>query len=127
MNNIYGQPINYYDRYEDSYTRPRQQSQSRRHENNENNEHCEHHEDHHEENKHCECHEDNKHCECHEDNKHCEHHEEHCERCEQLGGTVLRINIPAGAEINILNLVELASPSGICLILRLPFLGGECK
>jgi hypothetical protein len=119
MNNIYGQPNNYYDRYEDSYTRPRQQSQSRRHEDNE---HCEHHEDRHEDNEHCERHEDNNHCEHHE-----EHHEEHYERCEQLGGTVLRIDIPAGAEINVLNLVELASPSGICLILRLPFLGGECK
>jgi hypothetical protein len=49
------------------------------------------------------------------------------DECKQLCGTVFRINIPAGAEINILNLVELASPSGICLILRLPFLGGECK
>jgi hypothetical protein len=123
MNNIYGQPNNYYDRYEDSYTRPRQKSQSRRHEDNE---HCEHHEDHHEDNEHCERHEDNNHCEHHEDH-HEEHHEEHYERCEQLGGTVLRIDIPAGAEINVLNLVELASPSGICLILRLPFLGGECK
>lgn len=47
--------------------------------------------------------------------------------CRQQCGTVFRINIPAGAAINILNLVELASPAGICLILRLPFLGGECK
>jgi hypothetical protein len=48
------------------------------------------------------------------------------DECRQLAGTVFRINIPAGAEINILNLIELASPSGICLILRLPFLAGEC-
>ena len=101
MNNIYGQPNNYYDRQENSYTRPSKQSQSRRHE-------------------------DDEHCERHEDDEHCECHEEHQERCEQLSGTVLRINIPAGAEINLLNIVELASPSGICLILRLPFLAGEC-
>jgi hypothetical protein len=47
--------------------------------------------------------------------------------CRQVAGTVFRINIPAGATINILNLVELTSPAGICLILRLPFLSGECK
>jgi hypothetical protein len=47
--------------------------------------------------------------------------------CRQVAGTVFRIFIPAGAAINILNLVELTSPSGICLILRLPFLSGECK
>jgi hypothetical protein len=49
------------------------------------------------------------------------------ESCRQVAGTVFRINIPAGATINILNLVELTSPAGICLILRLPFLSGECK
>ncbi|WP_207751735.1 hypothetical protein [Clostridium rhizosphaerae] len=59
---------------------------------------------------------------------HCPHPHPHPDPdpCRQLPGTVLRINIPAGATINILNLVELTSPSGICLILRLPFLGGEC-
>lgn len=45
-------------------------------------------------------------------------------RCPQLPGTILRINIPAGAVINLLNLIEIASPSGICLIIRLPLLGG---
>lgn len=45
-------------------------------------------------------------------------------KCPQLPGTVLRINIPAGAVINLLNLIELTSPSGICLIIRLPILGG---
>jgi hypothetical protein len=44
--------------------------------------------------------------------------------CPQLPGTVLRINIPAGAVINLLNLIEVTSPSGICLIVRLPILGG---
>jgi len=44
--------------------------------------------------------------------------------CPQLPGTLLRIFIPAGAVINLLNLVEVASPSGICLIIRLPILGG---
>jgi hypothetical protein len=44
--------------------------------------------------------------------------------CPQLPGTILRIFIPAGAVINLLNLIEIDSPSGICLIVRLPFLGG---
>ncbi|GAB6181478.1 hypothetical protein JCM14036_27970 [Desulfotomaculum defluvii] len=43
--------------------------------------------------------------------------------CPQLPGTLIRINIPAGAVINLLNLIEVASPSGICLIVRLPILG----
>lgn len=46
--------------------------------------------------------------------------------CPQLAGTLFRIFIPAGAVINFANLVELTAPSGICLILRLPFLAGEC-
>lgn len=45
--------------------------------------------------------------------------------CGQLPGTILRIFIPPGAVINLLNLIEVASPSGICLIVRLPFLGGD--
>lgn len=45
----------------------------------------------------------------------------------QLPGTVLRVFIPAGAVINLLNLIELTSPTGICLIVRLPFLGGKCE
>lgn len=44
--------------------------------------------------------------------------------CPQLPGTILRISIPAGAVINLLNLVEITSPSGICLIIRLPILAG---
>ena len=44
------------------------------------------------------------------------------EDCPQLPGTILRINIPAGAVINLLGLIEIASPGGICLIIRLPFL-----
>jgi hypothetical protein len=47
------------------------------------------------------------------------------ECCPQLPGTILRINIPAGATINLLNLLELTSPSGICLIIRIPLLGGN--
>lgn len=43
--------------------------------------------------------------------------------CPQLPGTVLRIAIPAGAVINLLNLIEVASPGGICLIIRLPIFG----
>lgn len=45
-------------------------------------------------------------------------------RCGPLPGTLLRIFIPPGAVINLLNFIEVASPSGICLIIRLPFLGG---
>lgn len=44
--------------------------------------------------------------------------------CPQLPGTVLRINIPAGAVINLLNIIELSSPGGVCLVIRLPLLGG---
>lgn len=44
--------------------------------------------------------------------------------CPQLPGTILRISIPAGAVINLLNLIEVTSPSGICLIVRLPVLQG---
>jgi len=49
------------------------------------------------------------------------------EPCPQLPGTILRIFIPAGAVINLLNLIELNSPSGICLIIRIPILGGAGK
>lgn len=47
------------------------------------------------------------------------------DKCPQLPGTILRINIPAGAVINLLNLIEITSPSGICLIVRIPLLGGN--
>mgnify|MGYP000562872469 CR=1 FL=1 len=46
------------------------------------------------------------------------------EVCPQLPGTILRIFIPAGAVINLLNLIEVTSPGGICLVVRLPILGG---
>jgi hypothetical protein len=45
-------------------------------------------------------------------------------KCNSLPGTVLRIFVPSGTVVNILNLVEVKSPSGISLIVRLPFLGG---
>lgn len=44
--------------------------------------------------------------------------------CPQLPGTILRIFIPAGAVINLANLLEVTSPSGTCLIVRIPLLGG---
>jgi hypothetical protein len=44
--------------------------------------------------------------------------------CPQLPGTLIRISIPPGAEINILNLIEISSPSGICFIVRSPLLAG---
>jgi hypothetical protein len=46
------------------------------------------------------------------------------DRCKEKPGTILRIFIPAGAEINLLNLIEISSPSGICLIIRIPLLAG---
>jgi hypothetical protein len=48
-------------------------------------------------------------------------------KCPQLPGTIIRINIPAGAVINLLNLIEITSPSGICLIIRLPIFDKEHK
>lgn len=47
--------------------------------------------------------------------------------CPQLPGTLIRIFIPPGAVINLLNIVEITSPSGICLIVRLPFLEKDKK
>ncbi len=44
--------------------------------------------------------------------------------CPLKPGTILRVFIPAGAVINLLNLIEVSSPSGICLIVRIPLLGG---
>ena len=48
-----------------------------------------------------------------------------CPKCGPLPETLLRVAIPPGTVVNILNLIEIASPSGICLIVRLPFLGGS--
>ena len=45
------------------------------------------------------------------------------EPCPQKPGTLIRIFIPAGAVINLLNIIEVSSPSGICLIIRI-LLGG---
>jgi hypothetical protein len=47
--------------------------------------------------------------------------------CPQLPGTLLRVFIPGGTVINLLNLIEVSSPSGICLIIRLPFIDGKRK
>ena len=59
---------------------------------------------------------------CHECHEH--HETPPCPKCGPLPGTLLRVFIPPGAVINLLNLIEIASPSGVCLIVRLPFLGG---
>lgn len=46
--------------------------------------------------------------------------------CEVEGGfTLLKIFIPPGAEISLLGLLQVLSPSGICLIVRIPPLGGN--
>lgn len=47
--------------------------------------------------------------------------------CPQLPGTLIRIFIPAGAVINLANLVEVSSPSGVCLIVRIPALGSNTQ
>lgn len=39
--------------------------------------------------------------------------------CPQLPGTFFRLNIKPGFVINLLNVIEISSPSGICLIFRL--------
>lgn len=46
--------------------------------------------------------------------------------CPQKKGTILRIFIPPGAEINLLDIIEVASPGGVCIIIRLPFLEKLC-
>lgn len=53
------------------------------------------------------------------------HHKPPKHPCPQLPGTLLRIFIPAGTVINLANLLEVSSPSGICLIVRIPALGGK--
>lgn len=40
-------------------------------------------------------------------------------------GNIIHISIPARAEINILNLIELTSPTGISLDVRIPFLNNK--
>ena len=45
--------------------------------------------------------------------------------CPHKPGTLLRIFIPAGATINLANLIEVGSPSGICLIIRISLLSRD--
>jgi len=45
--------------------------------------------------------------------------------CPNPCGTVLRICIPAGGVISILNLFEISSPNGINLIVRIPLFCGK--
>ena len=45
--------------------------------------------------------------------------------CPQKPGTVFRLFLPPGFVINLLNLIEVTSPSGICLIVRIPILGAQ--
>lgn len=47
--------------------------------------------------------------------------------CPQKPGTILRVFIPAGAVINLLGLYEISSPSGICLLVRIPLFHGDHK
>lgn len=49
----------------------------------------------------------------------------HEKKCEKLPGTLVQINIPAGATINLANLLEVTSPSGICLIVRSPLISNN--
>lgn len=41
----------------------------------------------------------------------------------QLPGSLLKINIPGGALVNLLDLLEVVSPEGINLVVRSPKLG----
>lgn len=41
-----------------------------------------------------------------------------------IPGTLLRISVPAGTTVNILNLLEIMSPKGISIVVRLPLLSG---
>lgn len=52
-------------------------------------------------------------------------HKHHHKPCPQLPGTLLRVYVPAGAVLNLANLLELTTPSGICFIVRIPLFGGE--
>ena len=54
------------------------------------------------------------------------HHRPH-PHCPHLPGTVLRVSSPPGAVINLANLLEVVSPSGICLIVRVPALCGGLR
>jgi len=45
--------------------------------------------------------------------------------CPFKPGTLLRIFIPAGTSINLANLLEVSSPSGICLLIRIPALNKD--
>lgn len=44
--------------------------------------------------------------------------------CPEKPGTILRIFLPPGTVINLLNLLEVSSPAGICIIVRIPLLAG---
>lgn len=57
--------------------------------------------------------------------RHCgDYHHEMNPMMSNPPGTVLRVYIPPGAVINLLNLFEVASPQGISLLVRVPFLAG---
>ncbi|MBS4534902.1 hypothetical protein GOQ29_04640 [Clostridium sp. D2Q-14] len=47
--------------------------------------------------------------------------------CKKLPGTILRIKIPAGTVIDILDLLEVTITTKICLILRIPKFKDEEK
>ena len=46
--------------------------------------------------------------------------------CPPEKGTIIRIAIAPQTTINLLGLLELTSPSGICLLVNLPFLSKKC-
>ena len=52
------------------------------------------------------------------------HDDDHDPKRPQLPGTILRVFIPEGAVINLLNFIEISSPGGICFVVRIPLLGG---
>lgn len=46
--------------------------------------------------------------------------------CEQKG-TIICVEIPPGAVIRLANLLEISSPRGISLVIRIPLFGGNCN
>lgn len=48
------------------------------------------------------------------------------EFCKPQKGTIIRIAIAPGTTISLFGLFELTSPSGICLLVNLPFLARRC-
>lgn len=47
--------------------------------------------------------------------------------CPPQKGTIIRVAIAPQTTVSLLGLLELTSPSGICLLVNLPFLRKKCR